>query len=73
MVNILLFDSGNPFDNKAPERLDERENTTDGTGHGLADVFESMAKSNASFVIEKLDKKADIQRWFRLLLTEKMK
>lgn len=54
--NISVFDSGAPFDKKILEHLGERGNTTDGTGHGLADVFETLAKCNASFIIENLDR-----------------
>lgn len=49
---IKLCDSGIPFPKEVLDRLGERGISTDGTGHGLADICETLADCGASLEIQ---------------------
>lgn len=49
---ISMYDNGEAFPECILERLGERGVTIDGTGHGLADVFEALDKCKASFILK---------------------
>lgn len=49
---IGIYDNGHPFPSQIKEQLGVRGVTVDGTGHGMADVFEHLHRHQASFVLE---------------------
>ncbi|MCI9217581.1 MAG: hypothetical protein HFG95_11015 [Dorea sp.] len=49
---ISIYDNGEPFASHILKHLGERGNTTGGTGHGIADVFEALHKSRGSFILD---------------------
>lgn len=49
---ISVYDNGNPFPAHVLEHLGERGITTDGTGHGMADIFAVLRKGHGSFALE---------------------
>lgn len=52
---IQLFDTGVPFPQEILSRFGQRGSTTDGTGNGIADILEVLAKCNASLSIRQGD------------------
>lgn len=49
---ISVYDNGMPFPRYVLEHLGERGITTDGTGHGMADIFAVLKKGHGSFALE---------------------
>lgn len=49
---IKMRDTGAPFPKEVLERLGERGLTTGGTGHGMADMLETLARYRASLEIQ---------------------
>ncbi len=49
---ISVYDNGAAFPGHVLKRLGQRGVTTDGTGHGMADVFEVLDKYKISFMLE---------------------
>lgn len=48
---LSVYDNGEPFPSYVLEHLGERGVTTDGTGHGLSDIFESVHRGKMSFLL----------------------
>lgn len=51
LYEISVYDNGEKFPNYILEHLGERGITTDGTGHGMADIFEVTRKNKISFIL----------------------
>lgn len=49
---VSVYDNGAAFPGHVLKHLGERGVTTDGTGHGMADVFEVLDKYKISFMLE---------------------
>ncbi len=49
---ISVYDNGAAFPRHVLKRLGQRGVTTDGTGHGMADVFEVLDKYKISYMLE---------------------
>lgn len=49
---ISVYDNGELFASHILKHLGERGNTTGGTGHGIADIFETLHKSRGSFILD---------------------
>lgn len=48
---ISIYDNGVPFPVHVLNHLGERGVTTDGSGHGMADIFAALEKGNGSFAL----------------------
>ena len=51
---LSVYDNGNLFPEYILNRLGERGVTTGGTGHGLADVFETLHRGKMSFFLNQM-------------------
>lgn len=49
---ISVYDNGELFASHILKHLGERGNTTGGTGHGIADIFEVLHGSHGSFILD---------------------
>lgn len=49
---ISVYDNGEHFASHILKHLGERGNTTGGTGHGIADIFEVLHGSHGSFILD---------------------
>lgn len=49
---ISVYDNGALFASHILKHLGERGNTTGGTGHGIADIFEILQKNHGSFILD---------------------
>lgn len=57
---LSVYDNGEPFPDYILEHLGERGVTTDGTGHGIPDVMETLHRSRESFLIDQTLPKGSI-------------
>lgn len=51
---LSIYDNGDPFPEYVLDHLGERGVTTGGTGHGLADVFETLHRGRISFFLNQM-------------------
>lgn len=57
---ISVYDNGECFSQYVLQRLGERGVTTDGTGHGLADIFATLEQCKGSFILNQASLKSSI-------------
>lgn len=51
---ISVYDNGEGFSDYVLQRLGKRGVTTDGTGHGLADIFRTLEQCKGSFILNQV-------------------